>query len=113
MAFQNILSTSGPLPLTAQFNSPVDGPVDVIVTSTAWSASQVGLIGIEILIDGAVLGSTMLYANNTGMHMTLPAIFATANLTQMNGHTVELAVAYNGAGTTTDSNDFFTVNLQY
>ena len=113
MAFQKILSASGPLPLTANFTSPADGPVDVIVTSTAWTATQAGLIGIEVIIDGAVLGSTMLYANNTEMHMTLPTLLATANLTKLQGHTVGLAVAYNGPGTTTDGNDFFTVTLQY
>ena len=113
MAFQQILSATRPLPLTAKFDSPADGPVDIIVTSTAWSSSQAGLIGIEVLIDGVPLGSAMLFANNTGMHMTLPTIFATANLKQLKAHKVELAIAPNGGLTTTDFNDFFTVTLQY
>ena len=87
--------------------------MDIIVTSTAWSSSQAGLIGIQVLIDGVSIGSTMLLANNTGMHMTLPTIFTTTNLKKMEGHTVGLAIAVNGGLTTTDLNDFFTVTLQY
>ena len=111
MAFQTILSSVGPLPLTANFSSLSDGPVDVVVTSTAWTATEAGPIGVQVLIDGTLIGNATLLANNITMHMTLPTIVGTANLTSLDGHSVEVSVTTEI--TTTDSNDYFTVNLQY
>jgi len=111
MAFQQILSANGPLPLTVKFSSPVTGPVDFFVTSTAWTAKGAGAIGVIAVLDGKQLGRTTMMANNTSMHMTLPAMFATGQLSDIGGHVLEL-VAETGL-TVTDLNDYFTVNIRY
>jgi hypothetical protein len=39
MQILQVISQVGPLPLKAQFNTPVDGPTRLVVTGTAWSQS--------------------------------------------------------------------------
>ena len=47
-----IFDGNGPLPQTATFKSPTDGPVVFAVSGTARAASAPILTGINLLLDG-------------------------------------------------------------
>jgi hypothetical protein len=75
MPLQTIINAAGPLPISATFTPVQDGPVILTVTSTAWSSSAPNKIGIEVLLNGSVIGSATLFANQNSVHMTLPTLF--------------------------------------
>ena len=111
MAFQQILNLSGPLPVKASFNSPVIGPVDFLMTGTAWTAVGAGPIGIVLSIDGSPIATSLMYANLKSDHMTLPTSFSSMNLSSVGPHVVEIGPA--NSNTTTDANDIFTVTIEF
>lgn len=111
MAFQQILALAGPLPVEAPFDSPVIGPVDFIITGTAWTSVAAGPIGVVVLVDGIPIGKTAMYANFKSDHMTLPTVFGSITLDSLGPHTVSVIPA--NPNTTTDYNDHFTVTIQY
>ena len=96
----------GPLPLTIPFTAPIDGPVTLAFSATAWSQTTNTIIGVAVWLDSVLLGTTFIYSNGTGEHRTLPTQFFMPTL--MDGpHKITLQAA-NGA-TVTDSNDFFSL----
>jgi hypothetical protein len=110
MPLQTIISAAGPLPLNQTFTPPADGPVVLIVTGTAWSTSAPGSIGIEVLLNGAVIGSVTLFANQNAVHMTLPPLFLNAMIPSNQPQKISIA----GLGkTVTDYNDHFVVQLLF
>jgi hypothetical protein len=108
MKLQTIVNAAGPLPISATFTPVADGPVVLVVTGTAWSSSAPNKIGIEVSLNGSVIGSATLFANQNSVHMTLPTLFLNAVIPS---HEPQ-KIAVTGLGhTVTDLNDHFTVQL--
>ncbi|MEO8672600.1 MAG: hypothetical protein ABI411_14875 [Tahibacter sp.] len=97
----------GPLPLTLPFNSPLDGPVTFAFSSTAWSNTTPGTtIGVDILLDSVLIGTTVMSSNNPGEHRTLPTQIVGTKITD-GPH--KITVQAHNANTITDQNDYFSV----
>jgi hypothetical protein len=108
MPLQTILSAQGPLPLTATFTPIADGPVVLTVTGTAWSTTAPNTIGIEVVFNGVVIGTATLFANQNAVHMTLPTLLSNATIPSNQPQKVAIIGL---AGTVTDFNDNFSVQL--
>jgi hypothetical protein len=101
-------NATGPLPVLATFDAPMDGAVTFLFSGTAWSTNANQLIGVQVLLDGVVIGFSQLYSNSTSEHKALPAQVMVANL-QPGKHKIVFQ-AMNG-NTVTDSNDNFSLAL--
>ncbi|MRD49740.1 hypothetical protein [Caenimonas koreensis] len=104
------ISQSGPLPITQVVNIQNDGPSLIMLSASAWSQTANTMIGVELVIDGAVVTSAMLFCNPTDQHMSLvstpvPYTFSFGQ------HTITLQAAT--STTVSDSNDFYGVTLLY
>jgi hypothetical protein len=108
MPLQTIIQANGPLPISATFTPLGDGPVVLIVTATAWSTSAPGKIGIAVSLNGAVIGSVTMFANQNSVHMTLPTLFVNATILSNQPQKITLTAL---GSTVTDLNDSFTVHL--
>jgi hypothetical protein len=102
------VNLAGPLPVVATFQAPMDGPTAFLFSGSAWSQSSNMLIGVQVLLDGVVIGTSQLFSNGTGEHRALPAQVMVADL-QPGEHKIVFQ-ALNGA-TITDSNDSFSLAL--
>ena len=112
MAYQQILKTTGPLPIKASFNLSIDGPVDFVATSTAWTATPAVQIGIEVLINNQPIGAATLFSNASAQHLTLPTLFGTAAIQDPTvSQTITIVAAT--TDTVTDVNDNFVVWAHY
>jgi hypothetical protein len=108
MQAQTIIHSQGPLPLKGTFTPVEDGPVLFVVTSTAWSTATDNKIGISVSLDGAVIGSVSMLANEKSLHMTLPTLFLNGTIKAIQPQTITLTALGN---TATDLNDHFVVQL--
>ena len=110
MATQIIVSKKGPLPISANFPSPSDGPSTLMVFGSVWTQGTNTMIGIEVTLDGQSLGAAQIFANPAATHMNVvPAVFPIK--LQQGNHTLQLSVGT--TSTVSDFNDFYTVILQY
>lgn len=101
-------NANGPLPVLATFDAPMDGPTTFVFSGTAWSQSANVPIGVEVLLDGVVIGFSQLYSNSTAEHKTLPTQVMVADL-EPGKHKIVLRAL--NANTVTDANDNFSVAL--
>lgn len=107
-----IFDGAGPLPQSATFNAPADGPVVFVLSGTTRTASAAGLTGISLSLDGNVIGNpAMCWANQDNNHMAMRTTFIPVEFLSFGEHTVELTNAY--SITITDVNDYFQVTLLY
>ncbi|HVE56658.1 MAG TPA: hypothetical protein VNB22_07510, partial [Pyrinomonadaceae bacterium] len=107
-----LLDTSGALPVSAQFESPADGPVMFVLSGTAWTQNAGNVIGLNLFIDGQGIGNTaMCYANENASHMAMRTTFITFDNLSPGTHTIEI-LPY-GDNTVTDQNDYYQVTLFY
>jgi hypothetical protein len=105
---QTLMAAIGPLPVTAPFNAEGDGLVTFFVSGSGWAANA-GKIGINVLLDGELLGVCVGFTNEGTSHKALVPIFLPAKLA-FGPHTLELQAF---PGTNTDVNDSFNVTLFY
>jgi len=105
---ESLINAPGPLPITSPFTAEGEGPVLFFVAGSAWAGAE-AKIGINVLLDGELLGVCVGYTNEGWSHKTLVPIFLPAKLTQ-GDHKLTLEAF---PGTNTDENDFFTVTLFY
>jgi len=108
MILQTVLSAVGPLPLTHTFQPKADGPVVFIVTATAWSQHAPEKIGIQVSLNGVVIGSVSLWANQNAVHMTLPALLMNATIASISSQKITISAV---GDTVTDLNDTFVAQL--
>jgi hypothetical protein len=101
---------AGPLPLSAQFSAPSDGPVTLIVSGSVWSTSANQLIGVTVQIDGKTLGSAMIFSNGAITHRAAVPFYIPVTLS-FGTHTITLVPL--NSNTTSDLNDYFNVVLDY
>jgi len=107
-----IFDGAGPLPQSATFNAPADGPVVFVLTGTAWTQNAAGLIGINLSLDGTVIGNTaMCWANLNANHQAMRTTYIPVDSLSFGQHTIQLTNAY--SNTITDVNDYFQVTLLY
>jgi hypothetical protein len=107
-----ILDMEGPLPISATFEAPADGPVLFVLSGTAWTQSAGCLIGINLSLDGNGIGnSAMCWANQNANHQAMRTTFIPIDDLTFGEHTIEITNAY--LDTITDGNDYFQVTLFY
>ena len=107
-----IFDGAGPLPQSATFNAPSDGPVVFVLSGTARTESAAILTGISLSLDGNVIGNAaMCWANQNNNHMAMRTTFIPYKGLSFGEHTIELNNAY--TNTITDVNDYFQVTLLY
>lgn len=112
MAALIIYDGAGPLPVSANFNSPLEGPAVFVLTGTARTQSAAVLTGINLVLDGNDVGSpAMCWANQNNNHIAMRPTFIVIDNLSYGAHTIEITNAY--GSTITDVNDYFQVTLLY
>ena len=112
MAVQVLIGNQkGPLPVQATFMAPGDMPMNLEVTGSVWTQTANQMIGIQVAVDGNVLGTANIFSNTASTHRAVVPVYLPVKLTQ-GSHTLQLSVA---ASTTavSDLNDRFTAVLHY
>ena len=112
MAVQVLIGNQkGPLPIQASFMAPGDMPMYLEVQGSVWTQTANQMIGIQVSLDGTVVGTANIFSNGASTHRAVVPVYIPVKLTQ-GSHTIQLAVA---ASTTTvsDLNDRFTAVLHY
>jgi len=95
----------GPLPVSATFFCA--GSTQVFeVSGSVWTNIQVGLVGVNILIDGNNVGTCTIYANELNSHKACVEQPVITHLTP-GSHQIQLTAL--SAATTTDYNDHYNV----
>jgi hypothetical protein len=102
-----IINQVGPLPLKAQFNSPLDSQAVLIVTGSLWSQTANALLTVDVQIDGKSVGTAKIWSNGVSTHRTFPVLFLGVTLTY-GQHVLTLVP---GANVISDLNDTFTASL--
>ena len=111
MAVQIILNQQkGPLPLTASFNAPSDGPSCLVVSGSVWTQTANQVIGIEVSLDGKPIGSASIFSNAVATHRAVVPTYIPLKLT-FGQHKLVLSAAT--PVTISDSNDLFDVMIEY
>jgi hypothetical protein len=107
-----IFDGNGALPQKTTFQSPTDGRVVFVLSGTAWTSSAPAMLGIDVLLDGNILGKPALcFANDNSVHMAMrPTFIPFAGLT-IGNHAIQLVPA-NG-NTVTDVNDYYQVVMLF
>lgn len=106
-----IYDGAGPLPVSANFDSPTDGGVVFVLTATARTESAAILTGVTLSIDGTNVGTAMCWANQNDNHIAMRPTFIPYNGLTIGQHSIEITNAY--SGTITDVNDYFQVTMLY
>lgn len=108
MLLQNLISAQGPLPVSDSFTPIEDGSVVFVVTATAWSSTAPNQIGVEVVLNGTVIGTNTIFANDSQVHLALPTLFLNATITSMQPQKISLVALPNSV---TDYNDTFAAQL--
>jgi len=112
MAVQVLIGDQkGPLPIKAQFMAPGDMPMYLEVTGSVWTQTANQMIGIQVSVDGNVVGTANIFSNAASTHRNVVPRYFPIKLNQ-GSHTIQLDLAAN-TKTTSDFNDFFTAVLHY
>jgi hypothetical protein len=110
MAVQIVLSAAGALPVQATFNAPGDMTMYIEVQGSVYSQSANQMLGINVALDGAKIGTAQIFSNGQLTHRPVVPAWLPVTLTQ-GQHTIGLSVA--NSATTSDSNDSYVVILHY
>jgi hypothetical protein len=112
MAVQVLIGNQkGPLPIKASFMAPGDMPMYLEILGSVWTQSANQMIGIQITLDGNVIGTANVFSNGAATHRPVVPVYLPIKLAQ-GSHTIQLAVAPNTT-TVSDLNDLFTAVLHY
>jgi hypothetical protein len=106
-----LLDQSGPLPVTIQFDSELDGPVTFVLAGTAFTSKAPATIAFVLLLDGQIIGRCALYANQDNTHQALRTTVISFDKMTYGTHT--LAISANNTETITDFNDSFQVTMLF
>ena len=112
MAVQVLIGNQkGPLPIKATFMAPGDMPMYLEVAGSVWTTTANQMIGIQVAVDGNVIGTANIFSNTASTHRAAVPVYLPIKLAQ-GSHTIELSIAPNTT-TTSDFNDFYTAVLHY
>jgi hypothetical protein len=100
----------GPLPLSASFTAPTDGPACIILSGSVWSQTANQMVGVELELDGTVIGSASIFSNLNATHRAVVPSYIPVKLT-FGTHKISLIPST--PSTTSDSNDLFDLVLIY
>lgn len=106
MTFVITQNQPGPLPLKVTFTAPISGDVTIAFSGSCWSSTAQNPGGVEVFLDGVSLGKSLLYFNNSGLHLALPAQFFAVNLSE-GPHTITVQPIWSTI--LSDKNDFFSL----
>ena len=112
MSVQIILNKTGPLPITVNFNAPGDSPYYLEVNGSVWTGTANNMIGIQVQLDGQVLGVAQIFSNGASTHRAVVPAYFPIQLAYGKQHTLTLSAAP-GTTTTSDLNDSFTAVIHY
>ena len=110
MAIQVLVSQKGPLPISTSFNAPGDMPMYLVVNGSVWTQNANTMIGIQIELDGAVVGTAYIFSNAPSTHRAVVPAYIPVKLAQ-GAHKLVLSAA--PGGTVSDYNDFYTAVIDY
>ena len=110
MSIQVVINQKGPLPIKTTFDSEGDAPVYLIVNGSVWTQSPNVMIGIQIWLDGNVVGQAQIFSNTATTHRTVVPAYIPVQLSY-GQHTLALTPLPNS--TVSDVNDFFTAVIHY
>jgi len=110
MILQTVIAQNGPLPISGTFNAESDSEMVVVVSGSAWSNAAGQWVGVQVLLDGQIIGEAAVYCNEASSHRAfittlLPATVAFGQ----HKITLEAVSTY----TQCDVNDFLNVYLMY
>lgn len=111
MSALTILSSPGPLPVTATFEAPTDGPVTLLVTGSAYSATAGQSVGVSVLFDRSSPGTSTACCTSANSHQTLVPAMLPATIPGKGTQKIVLVAAT--PQTQSDANDFYQVTLLY
>jgi len=109
MGVQMLINQKGPLPISTQFNSIGDSPMFLEVNGSVWTQTANVMIGIDINIDGQVIGTAHIFSNGGSTHRACVPAYIQVQLAQ-GSHKLTLTAA---ANTVSDYNDYFTAVIHY
>jgi hypothetical protein len=89
--------------------SPGDLPLYLEVTGSIWTQTANQMIGIQVAIDGTVVGTANIFSNGGSTHRAVVPVYIPVKLAQ-GSHTLTLSAA---SGTVSDLNDLYTAVLHY
>ncbi len=104
---QTVLASAGPLPVSTSFTNDSDDPLFFYVAGSAWSPAP-GMLSVQLLIDGRVVDTISVFANEANSHKTLVAKIIEVPALSLGSHTISLQTTGN---TIADQNDFFSVSV--
>src|SRR4051794_27985007 len=99
---------NNPIGTKLPFKTEIDGPALVLVSGTAYTTSNVGVIGLNAEIDGIGAGIAQVYANELNSHKTLVSSFQQITITP-GDHT--LTIDASTPDTVADAWDSYSVSL--
>ena len=108
MAVQMIINQVGPLPITASFNSVGDSPMYLEVNGSVWTQTTNQMIGIDIALDGQVIGTAKIFSNGNTTHRAVVPAYIQVKLAQ-GPHKLTLSAN----NSVSDFNDFYTAVIHY
>jgi hypothetical protein len=102
------VNAAGALPLAGDTFTSHGGTLTLNASGSAWSTSAGALIGMNVLVDGVVVGTSQVYTNEAQSHKALIPISVALPGVGAGAHVVVIQPL---SGTTTDFNDFFNVTV--
>jgi hypothetical protein len=81
------------------------------VLGSVWTQTANQMIGIQVAVDGNVIGIANVFSNTASTHRPVVPVYLPIKLTQ-GSHTLEFTLAP-GTTTTSDLNDFYSAVLHY
>jgi hypothetical protein len=112
MSLQVLISQKGPLPISVVFTAPGDSPYYLEVNGSVWTQTANNMIGIQVELDGQVLGTAQIFSNGASTHRAVVPGYFPVKLSYGQQHTLTLSAAP-GTTTTSDFNDFFNAVIHY
>jgi hypothetical protein len=80
-----------------------------VLSGTAWTQNAPCLVGINLLLDGQVIGEAMCFANQSANHQALRSTFIIFDNMTIGEHSIAIGPA--NTNTVIDQNDYFQVTL--
>jgi len=111
MPIQIIVSQQGALPITVNFKALSDAPVTLEVNGSVWTQTANNMIGFQVAIDNAAVGTARIFSNTASTHRAVVPAYIPLQLA-FGQHSITLS-AIPGTSTVSDQNDFFTAVLHY
>lgn len=112
MSLQILISQKGPLPISVAFTAPGDSPYYLEVNGSVWTTTANNMIGIQVELDGQVLGVAQIFSNTPSTHRAVVPAYFPVKLAYGQQHKLTLSAAP-GTTTTSDFNDFFNAVIHY